>query len=386
MSNKAYKYRIYPTPAQEQWLAKNFGCCRKVYNIALDWKIKAYQADKTSLTYNDLATALPSLKKCYPYLREADSASLQQTIRHLFAGFDSFYAHRGGYPKFKSRRSRQSYSTPVTNGNVRVLGSAVVLPKLGPVKAVIHRKAPADWTLKSATVSRDRDGRYFVSVLYAFEAAAMSSVTEPAKVLGLDYKSNGLFADSEGRVADMPHYYRSTEERLARAQRKLSRRKGSRKGEAESNNHKKQRLRVAKLHAHVRNQRLDYLHKESRRIADDYDLVCVEDLNLRAIGRHHKKGLHLGKSVSDNGYGTFLSLLDYKLADQGKALVKVDRFYASSQFCHACGYKNLITKDLTVRRVVCPVCGTSYDRDVNAAENIRDEGFRQYMRQDIKAA
>lgn len=386
MSNKAYKYRLYPTKAQEQWLLKNFGCCRKVYNIALDWKTKAYRADGTGLTYNDLATALPSLKKCYPYLKEADSASLQQTIRHLFAGFDSFYAHRGGYPKFKSRRSRQSYTTPVTNGNVRVLDGSVILPKVGPVKAVIHRKAPADWKLKSVTVSRDRDGRYFVSVLYESETEVMPSVTEPIKVLGLDYKSDGLFADSEGHVAAMPHYYRDAEKRLARAQRKLSRRKGSRKGETESSNHRKQRLRVAKLHAHAKNQRLDYLHKESRRIADGYDLVCVEDLDLRAMAGHRSRGIHLGKSVSDNGYGTFLTLLDYKLADQGKALIKVDRFFASSQICNACGYKNPITKDLAVRKVICPICGASYDRDINAALNIRDEGFRQYMKQDIQAA
>lgn len=143
---------------------------------------------------------------------------------------------------------------------------------------------------------------------------------------------------------------------------------------------------MAKLHAHVRNQRLDYLHKESHRIADDYDLVCVEDLNLKAMGRHHTKGLHLGKSVSDNGYGTFLTLLDYKLADQGKALIRVDRFYASSQICNTCGYKNPITKDLSVRKVICPVCGASYDRDLNAALNIRDEGLRLYMKTGISAA
>ena len=383
MSNKAYKYRIYPTEEQKIFFAKTFGCCRKVWNLMLSDKIAYYSEHKESLYVTPA-----KYKKEYPYLKEVDSLALANVQLQLNAAYRNFFRDkRVGFPKYKSRRkSRASYTTNNQNGTVAVMDDHIRLPKAGLVKAVIHRKAPADWKLRSATVSCDRDGRYFISVLYEYSSVSAKPAGEPTKVLGLDYKSDGLYVDSEGHKAVMPRFYRNAEKRLARAQRKLSRKAGSRKGEMESANHRKQRLKVAKLHSHVRNQRLDYLHKESRRIADCYDLVCVEDLNLRAMGRHHKKGLHLGRSVSENGYGTFLTLLDYKLAEQGKALIKVDRFYASSQICHACGYKNPITKDLTVRRVICPVCRTSYDRDINAAENIRDEGFRLYMETKSSAA
>lgn len=375
MSNMAYKYRVYPTEEQELLFAKTFGCCRKVWNLMLADKIAWYKEHKESLYVTPA-----QYKKEYPYLKEVDSLALANVQLQLTAAYRNFFRDkRVGFPKFKSRRrSRASYTTNNQNGTVEVTEDHIRLPKAGSVKAVIHRRAPENWKLKSATVSRDRDGKYFISVLYEYDDAPAAAAAEPTKILGLDYKSDGLYVDSEGHRADMPRFYHDAEKRLAREQKKLSRRMGSRKGEKESEGHRKQRLKVAKLHSHVRNQRLDYLHKQSRRIADEYDLVCVETLNLRAMGRHHSKGLHLGKSVAENGYGTFLNLLDYKLAGQGKSLVKVDRFYASSQICHNCGYKNPKTKDLSVRRVTCPVCGASYDRDINAAQNIRDEGLRIY--------
>lgn len=375
MSNRAYKYRAYPTEEQKVLFAKTFGCCRKVWNLMLFDKITYYKKHGSSL-----AVTPARYKKTYPYLKEVDSLALANVQLQLATAYQNFFHDKKvGFPKYKSRRkSRMSYTTNNQNGTVAVTDDRIRLPKVGMVKAVIHRKAPDGWKLKSATVSCDRDGKYYISVLYEYDDIPVAAIENPTKILGLDYKSAGLYVDSEGHKADMPRYYHDAGKRLARAQRKLSRRLGSRKGEDESANHKKQCLKVAKLHSHVKNQRLDYLHKESRRIADTYDLVCAEDLNLKAMGHHNKKGMHLGKSVAENGYGVFLTLLSYKLAGQGKTLIKVGRFYASSQICHACGYKNPITKDLSVREVVCPVCGSVYDRDVNAAMNIRDEGFRIY--------
>ena len=378
--NRAIKYRLYPDEKQAQWLAFNFGCCRKIYNEALNWRTSAYKADGTVIRYHDTATALPQVKKFYPWLKDSDSASLQQSLLHLDAAFTGFFKGRSGYPAFKSRRNRQSYSTPLTNGNIAVLDDCIRLPKAGKVKAVIHRTAPESWRLCSATVSKERDGAFYASILYEVpEASAAGVEFSRSECLGLDYKSDGLYMDSDGRSAGMPKYYRQAEKRLARAQRRLSRKKGARKGETASGKFKKQRLKAAKISRHTASQRMDFLHKLSHELAGRYRVICVEDLNLKDMSRHHAKGFHLGKSTADNGYAKFLSMLEYKLADKGGTLIRVDKWYASSQICHICGHRNPTTKDLSVRRVVCPECGAEYDRDINAAQNIRDEGWRIYL-------
>ncbi len=372
--NKAIKYRIYPTQEQTEYFLKTFGCCRFVYNQALGWRISAYKADKTSLTYNDTAYGLTALKRLYPWLKEVDSIALQQSLRNLDTAYKNFFNRKKvGFPKYKSRKyCHKSYRTINQSGTVAIIDDKYVkLPKVGIVKAVVHRMPDRDWKITSATVSMDSDGKFYVSVLFEYEAL-IQPIPVSDNAIGLDYKSNGLYMDSNGNIGSEHKYYRRSQTKLAKAQRVLSRRKGSRKGESKSNNYIKQQLRVNHIHKHISNQRRDNLHKLSAGIANRYDIVCVEDLNMRGMSM----SLHLGKATMDNGYGMFLNMLEYKLTDRGKYFVKVDKWFATSQLCHTCGYKNPIAKDLSITTITCPICGKTYDRNLNAALNIRDEGLR----------
>ena len=244
---------------------------------------------------------------------------------------------------------------------------SIKLPKVGVISAKVHRKVPDGAKLKSVTVSQDRDDRYYASILYEVEKepAAPAQISEDISHIGLDYKSDGLYVDSFGNSADMPHFYRESHKKLAKAQRKLS------KKEKGSKNREKQRRKVAKIAAHIANQRKDFLHKLSAEITNQYELVSVESLNMKSLSQ----SLHLGKATLDNGYGMFCEMLRYKQLRKGHYFVKVDRLFPSSQLCQ-CGYKNPATKDLSVRTVECPVCGSIYDRDINAAKNIDKEGLR----------
>jgi len=227
-----------------------------------------------------------------------------------------------------------------------------------------HRSVPDDYKLKSVTVSQTPSGKYYASILFEYENQAQKQ--KPKTFLGLDYSMHALYKDSNGNEPSYPRYYRQAEKKLAKEQRKLS------KMQKGGNNRNKQRLKVAKLHEKVANQRKDFLHKQSRQIANAYDCVCIESLDMKAMSQ----SLHFGKSISDNGWGMFTTFLKYKLEDMGKQLVKVDKWFASSQTCHVCGYKNTVTKNMNIRAWDCPNCGTHHDRDENAAINIRDEGMR----------
>jgi putative transposase len=372
--NKAFVYRLYPTIEQKDLFNRTFGCCRKIWNLMLGDRIDAY---------NDYGiTLLPTpawykSDKRYSYLKEVDSLALANVQLALQKAYKTFFGQPGsGFPKFKSkRRSKLSYTTNNQKGTVTVSDKYVRLPKAGLVRAKIHRKAPSYMTLKSATVSCDKCGRYYVSVLYEYEQDTRLVEVDPSKILGLDYKSDGLYVDSNGNCAEMPHYYRRSQRKLKHLQKSLSRKTGSRKGEMPSNNFTKQLSKVRKCHKHTVNQRKDYLHKRSACLADSYDLIGAEDLSLK--GMSSSKGLGLGKATNDNGYGMFLQMLAYKMSVRGKCFIKVDRFYPSSQLCQ-CGYKNPITKDLKVRTIICPVCGRTYGRDINAAVNIKNEAYRIY--------
>ena len=253
-----------------------------------------------------------------------------------------------------------------------IIDNTIKLPKIGKVKAVIHRQPDKDWIIKSATVSQDSDGKYYVSVLFEFEKS-INSAPISDNAIGLDYASDGLYVDDKGNIGTNHKYYRESHNKLAKAQRKLSRMKGSRKGEAKSGNYLKQLKKVNKIHKHISNQRLDNLHKISTEIANQYDVVCVESLNMRAMSN---KGFGNGKATLDNGYGMFLNMLEYKLADRGKYFVKVDKWFPSSQVCHCCGTLHKEMKSLSVRIMRCD-CGLTINRDWNAAINIKHEGLRQ---------
>ena len=373
MANKAIKYRVYPTTEQSVMFAKTFGCCRKVYNLMLSDKIESYK------TTGKFATVTPAkYKKDYPYLKEVDSLALANKQMDLQAAFRNTFSKsrkkKNGFPKFKSaKHSRKSYTTNNQNGTVAIVDNSYVkLPKIGKVKAIIHRIPDSSWTIKSATVSQESDGKYYISILFEFENTVNPYVADKNNAIGLDYVSDGLYVDSKGNVGTNYKYYRESHNKLAKAQRKLSRMQGSKKHEEKSNNYIKQLRKVNRIHRHIANQRLDNLHKISTEIANRYDVVCVESLNIRSMSN---KSFGNGKATLDNGYGMFLSTLEYKLSDRNKYLVKVDKWFPSSQICHCCGMLHPEMKNLAIRKMVCD-CGLTINRDQNAAINILNEGLR----------
>lgn len=373
MPNKAIKYRIYPTTEQSVMFAKTFGCCRKVYNLMLSDKIEGYKQT------GKFPTVTPAkYKKDYPYLKEVDSLALANKQMDLQAAFRNAFSKsrkkNNGFPKFKSKRhSRKTYTTNNQKGTVAIIDNRYIkLPKIGKVKAVIHRTAPDGWVIKSATVSQESDGKYYISVLFEFEKAVKFYAADKSNAIGLDYASDGLYVDSNGHVGANHKYYRESHKKLAKAQRRLSRMRGSKKHEKKSNNYMKQLLKVNKIHRHIANQRLDNLHKISTEIANRYDVVCVETLNMQSMANH---GFGNGKATLDNGYGMFLSMLEYKLSDRNKYLVKVDKWFPSSQICHRCGTLHPEMKNLQIRKMKCD-CGLAISRDQNAAINILNEGLR----------
>ena len=370
MANKAIIYAIYPNNKQNEQCQKTFGCCRFVYNQMLTVQQNRHKSGEKHLSKMSANTYCNQhLKTDYPFLKEVDKFALTNAVYHLSGGYDRFFKHLGKFPKYKNKhKARKSYTTNFTNGNIEIGNNYIKLPKLGKVKAKIHRAPDNNWKIKSATVAQNRDNTYQVAVLFEYDKTVCNVPVTDAVTIGLDYKSDGLYVDSNGKTADMPHYYRKSDEKLAKSQRKL---KHMIIG---SNNYNKQQKRIAKIHRHIANQRKDFLHKESTAIAKQYSCVCVEDLNMKGMSN---KGFGNGKATLDNGYGMFLNMLCYKLQDRGGYFIKVDKFFPSSQLCHCCGFKNSKLKDLSIRRWDCPACGTkNIDRDINAAQNIKYEGLR----------
>ncbi len=359
--NKAYKFRIYPDEEQKILIAKTFGCVRFIYNKMLRDKIEYYRQ-----TQKKLNNTPAQYKTEFEWLKEADSLALANAQMNLQDAYNNFFRDKKvGFPKFKSKKSsKRSYTTNYVNGNIVVRDGMIKLPKLGFVKMKQHRNIPENYKLKAVTVSQNSGGKYFVSILFEYEKEI--TMKELENFIGLDFSMHELYVDSNGNCPEFPRYYRSSEKKLKREQRKLSKMvKGS-------NNREKQRIRVAKLHERVASQRKDFLHKQSRQIANVYDCVCIENLDMQAMAQ----SLNFGKSVSDNGWGMFTIFLQYKLEELEKRLVRIDKFFASSQLCSVCGYQNPETKDLSVREWICPCCHTHHDRDTNAAVNIQNEGMR----------
>ena len=360
--NKAYKFRIYPNETQRILFAKTFGCVRFIYNKMLEDKIEYYNQTKEKLNNTPA-----QYKAEFEWLKEVDSLALANAQMNLQKAYNNFFSNpkKYGFPKFKSKhRSQKSYTTNNQKGSVKIENGYIQLPKTGLVKIKQHRNIPDDYKIKSVTISQNAGGKYFASVLFEYEEEIAEKKLE--NFIGLDFSMHELYIDSNGNCPEFPRYYRLSEKKLKKEQRKLSKMvKGS-------TNREKQRIRVAKLHEKVANQRKDFLHKQSRQIANVYDCVCIENLNMQAMAQL----LNFGKSVSDNGWGMFTTFLKYKLEELGKRLVKIDKFFASSQICSACGYQNPNTKDLSVREWICPCCQTHHNRDVNAVVNIRNEGMK----------
>ena len=371
--NKAIKYRLYPTTEQSILFAKTFGCCRKVYNLMLSDKIESYKS-----TGKFISVTPAKYKKDYQYLKEVDSLALANVQLNLQDAFKNRFSKsrkkQNGFPKFKSaKHSRKSYTTNNQKGTIAIIDNSYIrLPKIGKVKAVIHRIPDDSWIIKSATVLQESDGKYYISVLFEFENIANTYVVDKTNAIGLDYASDGLYVDSNGNIGTNHKFYRESHDKLAKAQRKLSRMQGSKKNETKSFNYIKQLYKINKIHRHIASQRLDNLHKISTEIANRYDVVCVESLNMKSMSN---KGFGNGKATLDNGYGMFLTFLQYKLEERGKYFVKVDKWFPSSQICHCCGRLHPDMKDLTIRKMICD-CGLIIDRDQNAAINILNEGLR----------
>ncbi|MFD0714874.1 RNA-guided endonuclease TnpB family protein [Paenibacillus sp. GCM10027626] len=364
MANKAYKFRLYPTEEQASLIHKTFGCVRFVYNKMLAERKETYEQfkdDKAALKKQKLPTPA-KYKEEFGWLKEVDSLALANAQLNLQEAYKNFFSGTADFPAFKSKKARKSYTTNVVNGNIKLMDGYIQLPKLKQVKIKQHRKIPAEHIIKSCTISMTATGKYYVSILTEYEAKITPKQIET--VVGLDFAMAELYVDSEGEKANYPQFYRRTLERLAKAQCVLSRRK---KGSSRWN---KQRIAVAKIHEKIANQRKDFLHKKSYQLAQTYDGVAIEDLNMKGMSR----ALNFGKSVADNGWGMFTTFLDYKLAEQGKQLIKIDKWFPSSKTCSCCGQvkESLSLSERTFR---CE-CGFVSDRDWNAAINIKNEGLR----------
>ena len=361
-ANKAYKYRIYPSVLQEEMLAKTFGCVRFIYNRMLSDKIEYYNE-----TGKMLSNTPAQYKGRFDFLNEVDSLALSNAQLQLQTAYRNFFRDKSiGFPKFKSKKySRQSYTTNLVNGNIRIAAGKIRLPKIGEIRIKLHREIPENHKIKSITVSKESTGKYFVSVLTEYEVAESSKMLDKEKSLGLDYSSHCFYVDSNGYTSDMPHFYKEAEAKLAKKQRKLSKMiKGS-------NNYNKQRRKVALAYEKVRNCRNDFQHKESKRLSATYDYICVEDIDYKAMAQ----GLHLAKATNDNAFGQFRTYLAYKLKDQGKIFITIDKWYPSSKTCRHCGYVN-DKLSIADREWTCPSCGSIIERDYNAAINIKNEGLR----------
>ena len=367
--HKAYKFRIYPNKEQQVLLAKTFGSVRLVYNHYLDLKTKTYEEYGKSLSYTKCAADLVALKKEKSFLQEVDSIALQQALRHLDTAFQNFFRDKSkGYPKFKSKKQHHySYSTVCVNNNIKLENGVLTLPKFGKVHIKQHRTIPEGYALKSATVSQTPTGKYFVSILYEYDTE-INMIEKPDHVVGLDFSIPELYVSANNIDANVTHHYEATLKRLQKAQRILSRCVPG------SHNYEKQRIRVARIHERIANQRYDYLHKKSTQIANAYDAICIEDVSIPEIVNDLPYRL-VHRTIYDDGWGMFSRLVEYKMKDRGKYLLKADKSFPSSQRCHCCGhiYSELKLSD---RKWTCPSCHTIHNRDKNAAINLKMEGER----------
>ena len=362
-ANKAFKFRIYPNKEQINFINQNIGACRFIYNLMLEDKIKYYEENKKTLNNTPA-----QYKEEYSWLKDMDAYALCNEQMNLQTAFKNFFRVPGkvGYPKFKSKKTdKASYTTFNVNGVIKIVDSKHInLPKLKHLRIKMHRQIPNDYKIKSATITKTPSGKYYISILTEYENQVPVIELDKNKALGLDYSSHDFYVDSNNQSANYPKYFRKYEERLAWEQHKLSRMA------RRSHNYEKQRIKVARIHEKIANLRLNFLHKLSTELANQYDIICVEDLNLANL----KRSLKLGKSTSDNGFGAFRQLLAYKLLERGKLLIKINKYFPSSKTCHNCGAINTNLK-LSDRVWTCPACGLTIERDYNAALNIRDAGL-----------
>lgn len=361
---KAYKYRIYPNKTQQKLIAKTFGCCRFIYNYFLDKRIELYKTQKESLTCNQCSKLLTDLKKEIEWLKEPDKCSLQNSLKDLDAAYKKFFKEHSGFPKFKSKKNRyRSYRTNYTNGNIRFLNKHIQLPKLGNVK--IRDKMIPSGRILNATISQEPNGHYYVSLCCA--EVDVNPLPKTGISIGIDLGIETFASLSNGDKIPNPRFYERSEKKLAKLQRSLSRKTIG------GSNWNKARIKVAKLQDHIKEQRRDFLQKLTTDIVRSYDTICIEDLDVSSM--KETTNTVRNKHVGDVSWYEFRRQLTYKCNWYGKELTVINRYYPSSQVCHACGNQDT-KKDESIREWICPFCGATLDRDINAAINILNEGLR----------
>ena len=363
---KAYKYRIYPNNGQKVQIEKTFGCCRFVYNQTLAYRKERYEKEKKTISKTDCNNYCNrELKKEYEWLKEVDKFALTNAIYNMDSAYQKFFKEHAGHPKFKSKHdNHKSYTTNFTNGNIAVdfEKGKVKLPKLKEVRVKLHRRFSGQ--IKSVTVSQVPSGKYYVSVLVETEHIPLQ---ETEGKIGLDLGIKDLCVTSNGTKYKNPKAMKKYEKKLAKLQRQLAHK------EKRSSNYYKTKKKIALCHEEITNIRKDYLHKLSHEIISENQVIVSENLQIKNMVKNH----HLSKAITDVSWYELARQLEYKAKWNGRKYIKIDMFYASSQLCSSCGYRNTDTKDLSVRKWVCPKCGAMHDRDINAAKNILAEGLRQ---------
>lgn len=364
MADKAYKYRIYPNKKQQELIQKTFGCCRFVYNYYLNKRKEMYENDKMIFTYNMCSKDLTQLKKEFEWLKEPDSVSLQSSLRNLDDSYQRFFNGIADYPKFKSKKNRcKSYKSKNNSNSISFENKRIKLPKLGYVKT--RDKQIPQGRILNATISQEPNGHYYCSICCT--DITFEQLPKTNKNIGLDLGLVDFAILSDGNKIENPRFYEKSEEKLVKLQRELSRKTIG------SNRWNKARIKVAKLQKHISNQRNDFLQKLTTSIVNDFDIIGLEDLDVKSMKETNSSTRN--KRVGDVSWSEFRRMLTYKCEWYGKKLSVIDRYYPSSQNCHCCGHRDG-KKSEDIRFWICPNCNSELDRDVNAAINILNEALK----------